>query len=659
MKLSELRIRDFKGIHDLWIDFGGRNMNIYGENGTGKTTVYDAFLWLMFDRDSTGRRDFAAKPRGRNGEEIHHLKTQVEGRILQEGKIIVLRKKLLEKWTKKRGESVRTYTGNETEYSVDGVPCSKGEFQAAIAELIDEETFRIITSPEYFNTAVSWQERRDKLFALAGYLKGEDEMVALLPEFEGIREILRGRSTEEAKKAVQFSLKKLKEEMQDIPVRMDEIKRSMPERAEWGELERLRDVAHGRLEETERRLLSARELARATAERLMKAETLRTKLKERDEAIRLEAGRAIREAKFNLEDILMQISAARRQMREAEAQAACTDREAESRRDEVMALQKELDAAERAAYAPSRASGFCETCGQALPEKMARREEDERKKEFAARKGNETAALKARMEENKSRLQETEVQAKKARRRAEEVGKTIAKLNESAEALRIAAEREVPVIEPAMDAEYCRISSLLAEEEANGSPDGEEDIQFLLEQKNEATDEMFRIEKKLAVRKQFEAAQKRRAELSREMEKLLWEAGAKERILADLEKFTAYKCSLMENKINSMFKGAKWKLFDMQINGGVGECCECLIGGVPYSDANSAARINAGLEIIDVFSQANSVSAPIFIDNRESIGEMFPVRAQVVSLIVTGDMSLRAEPADCPAKTGADWLQDS
>lgn len=69
----------------------------------------------------------------------------------------------------------------------------------------------------------------------------------------------------------------------------------------------------------------------------------------------------------------------------------------------------------------------------------------------------------------------------------------------------------------------------------------------------------------------------------------------------------------MENKINSMFKTAKWKLFDIKINGGVSECCECLIGGVPHTDANSVARINTGLEIIDVFFRANGVSAPIFI----------------------------------------------
>jgi hypothetical protein len=656
MKLLELAIRDFKGIHDLKIDFGGRNMNIYGGNGTGKTTVYDAFLWLMFDRDSTGRHEFAAKPRGRNGEEIHHLKTRVEGRILHGDRMVALKKTLAEKWIKKRGESVRTYAGNETEYSLDGVPCSKGEYQAAIAKMIDEETFRMITSPGYFNAAASWQERRDKLFDLAGYLKGEDEMVALLPEFAGIRDTLRGRSTEEAKKSVQFSVKKLKEEMQGIPVRMDEIKRSMPNPAEWGELERMRDGARDKLEETERRLLSARELARAAAGRMKKAEAIRIRLKEREEEIRREAGKERREAKFELEDVLMQMSRAHRQILEANDQAKSAERAAASRRVEAASLQMEMDGAGCAAYMPPETSGLCALCGQALPEEMARKEEDERKMAFAKQKQRDTAALAARGEEIACRIQRLDAQAADASRRADETRTTIAVLEKRADELRAAAERKVPEIDPGMDGEYCLMASLLIKEEEKGPAEGDGDIQGLLDQKNKITDEIFCIEKKLAARAQFEAAQKRLAELSRELEKLLCEAGAKERMLADLEKFTAYKCSLMENKINSMFQTAKWKLFDLQINGGVCECCECMINGVPYADANSAARINTGLEIIDVFSKANGVSAPIFIDNRESIGEIFPVRSQVVNLVVTGEKALRAVPAarSDPPRTEAD-----
>ena len=645
MKLLELAIRDFKGIHDLRIDFGGRNVNICGGNGTGKTTVYDAFLWLLFDRDSTNRREFAVKPRGRSGEEIHHLKTWVEGCVLDKGRQVTLKKTLMEKWTKKRGESVRAFTGHETEYSVDTVPCTKGEYQAAIAKMIDEDTFRMITSPGYFCAAATWRERRDKLFALAGYLEGEDEMVALLPEFAGIREILRGRSTEEAKKTVQFSLKKLSGEMQNIPVRMDEIRRNMPKPAGWDELERQRVCTCGKLMEIERKLASARELARAAAERLERVESLRRKLKERAEELKREAGRERREAAFELEDTVTQIGRARRQVEEAAAEAENAGRRGEALREEAAALQMELGSARRSAYVPSEQPGKCALCGQELPDEMARREEEERQKAFAERKKRETTTLEAKAEVTARMIESLEAQAADARRRAEKYRAKIAGLEKRADELKAVALYEVLEVDPSMDEEYRWTALALRKAERDIPAEQGADIRRLLDAKKELSDEIFGIEKMLAARAQFEAAQKRMAELSRDKERLLCEMGKKERMLADLEKFTAYKCSLMENKVNAMFRTARWKMFDVQINGGVSECCECLVGGVPYADANSAARVNTGLEIIDVFSRESGVSAPIFIDNRESINDLYPVSAQVVSLVVTGEKPLRVEPA--------------
>jgi len=207
MKLIELELKDFKGIHELRIDFGGRSMNLYGGNGTGKTTVYDAFLWLLFDRDSSNRYEFAIKPRRENGQEIHHLQTWVRGCILYGEKKITLKKSLAEKWTKKRGKDCRTFTGHEIVYSVDGTPCTKGEYQGAVAGLMDEKTFRMVTDPAYFNSAATWQERREMLFRLAGYSKQEDEAVARMPAFSSIREALMGKTADELKKSLIYSKK--------------------------------------------------------------------------------------------------------------------------------------------------------------------------------------------------------------------------------------------------------------------------------------------------------------------------------------------------------------------------------------------------------------------------------------------------------------------
>lgn len=645
MKLLYMHIRDFKGIHNLRVDFGGRDVNIYGENASGKTTIYDAFLWLLFDRDSSNRKEFAVKPRGPDGEEIHHLQTWVEGRISCDGAEIILKKILREKWIKKRGESVRTYAGNETEYLMDGVPCNKGEYQARIARIIDEDTFRLITSPGHFNTAVRWQERREKLFELAGYSKREDETVALLPAFASIRDFLKGRSTQEAGRVLQFSLKKLKEEIRTIPVRMDEIQRGMPKAYEWDATEEKRERARERLEKVERELASARAIARAGAERICRIENIRHRMKERAESIRLDAFAKKRESDFELENLRMQIERCGRQREEALSEMKRAEREAALVQKEAGDVKKKLDSVLSAEFVLPKRAGICALCGQTLPSEMARAEAQRGREAFEERKERETGCLQAQLKETAQRGKSLHKRTEEAKARAEECGKAGEELQQREKELEQAAAKIITIPEPESDKEYRRLAKLLAEEEGDALAESDGKIDELLGQKRKAADDIFCIERALAVQAQAMAAQQRLSELSRKKERLLLEAGKKEKMLDDLEKFAAYKCSLMERKINEMFGSVKWKLFDLQINGGVSECCECLIGGVPYADANSGARINAGLEIIDVFSRNNKVSAPIFIDNRESIGSLFPVSAQVVNLIVSGDEALRIEPA--------------
>ena len=90
----------------------------------------------------------------------------------------------------------------------------------------------------------------------------------------------------------------------------------------------------------------------------------------------------------------------------------------------------------------------------------------------------------------------------------------------------------------------------------------------------------------------------------------------------------------IEERINGMFRVVRWKMFETQINGGEVETCECTIDGVPFSDLNTAGKINAGLDIINAIQQCDGITAPVFIDNRESVTEIADLDGQIVNLIV-------------------------
>lgn len=91
-----------------------------------------------------------------------------------------------------------------------------------------------------------------------------------------------------------------------------------------------------------------------------------------------------------------------------------------------------------------------------------------------------------------------------------------------------------------------------------------------------------------------------------------------------------------------MFSGVKFRLFDTQINGGLVECCDALVNGVPWLDVNNADKINAGISIINVLSAHYGQTAPIWIDNSESITDILPSDSQVIELYVSKpDKTLR------------------
>ena len=148
----------------------------------------------------------------------------------------------------------------------------------------------------------------------------------------------------------------------------------------------------------------------------------------------------------------------------------------------------------------------------------------------------------------------------------------------------------------------------------------------------------------LAKKDQAERAKARIEELEKEERELAAEYEKLEHELFLIDQFIKTKINLLESRINNKFKMARFKLFDVQVNGGVVECCETVYDGVPYGDLNNAARINIGLDIINTLSEHYGFEAPIFIDNAESVTELVGTNAQMVRLIVAeADKQLRVE----------------
>ena len=172
LTINKLTLKNFKGIKDFTLEPNG-NTSVFGDNGTGKTTVQDGVSWLFFGKDSQGKSDFQLKPVTKDGQERHNLETEVEGGFEYNNKTIVLRKRFYEKYTKKRGTAKQEFTGHTTDYFIDGVPAKKKGYDSKIAEIIDINAFKLVTNPMEFNH-LHWTARRQILLEMCGDVTDQD-----------------------------------------------------------------------------------------------------------------------------------------------------------------------------------------------------------------------------------------------------------------------------------------------------------------------------------------------------------------------------------------------------------------------------------------------------------------------------------------------------
>ena len=242
--LERLTYRNFKGFREFVLSTKNGDTDVYGDNGTKKTTLFDGFLWLLFGKDSQNKTDFKIKGLDAAGNvQQHKLEHEVEGDFLINDRRKTFRRVYTEKWTKKRGSATDTFEGHETSYYIDGVPCSAGEYKAEVDSIIKEDLFKLLTSPTFFNEQLKKEERRKVLLEICGDIT-DAEVIHSNKTLERLPSILGDRDVESHRKVVAARCKGINDEIKDLPVRISEAQRSQPDIIDLDEELLLDDIDH-------------------------------------------------------------------------------------------------------------------------------------------------------------------------------------------------------------------------------------------------------------------------------------------------------------------------------------------------------------------------------------------------------------------------------
>jgi len=649
MKLHKLSLSNFKGLKSFTLEPKGQSINIYGDNATGKTTLADAFMWLLFDKDSNNRKDFEIKTLGPNGEPEHGLDHSVEAILeLEDGSQLALKKVYMEKWQKKRGYATAEFTGHTTDYFIDGVPVQKKEYDARIAEIADENIFRLLTDPRYFDEVLHWQKRRELLLEVCGDVSDE-EVINSKSDLSKLSEILGNRTIEQHRKVIQARRSEINKELEKIPVRIDEVTLGLPKidditnpEALPNDIAKLREELRSKQEE----LAQARaggKIAELTAKtRMIEAKMLEEKNRMIGEATR--QSDLLREELFQVNDTISK----------TKSEIDYRKMKARNTKTEISNLEEKLKTLRTSWYAEKSKtfefdqSETCPYCGQALPQEQLQEAREKALAEFNRKKAEQLEAINAEGRRLAARKSELEDELKDLLREQEMLEATLPGLEKKQEALQTeikSIQDSLKNLEPS--AEFIRLQKEheeIQEQIRQAQEDVSTSVATVQKEIDDLSDAIRALEQAKARLEARESGLKRIEELKAEERKLAAEYEDLERQLYLTEEFVRTKVRMLEDKINSKFRMARFKLFNVLVNGGIEECCETVYNGVPYSNLNNGARLNIGLDIINTLAEHYGFAPPVWLDNAESVTDILPTKGQQIRLVVSEkDKQLRVE----------------
>lgn len=684
IKLLKMHIQNFKGCKDREITFGDRT-NIKGANATGKTTVFDSYMWLLFSKDSLGNTKFDIRPLDADGNMINNLEISVEALIHVDDEEYALKKTQKQLWRKKRGTDTTEFQGNVNEFEINGYPKSEKEFKALIAGIVDENIFNLVTNPNAFN-ALPWKEQREILMKFVGDFSDAEIAATYGDKFKALIPELRIASTDDILKKYTKAKNTLNKQMTEIPARIDELSKQMvtvdvgalevQKAAKQAELKRVEDSLSGgdstrqKINDLNGQIMDEKLKISgiqndANAELDEKRRLARKLVNDADEKV-TKTEREILDAEYLKSDYI-------KARDRAEADKTLYAEEWKEWKKKTFPEFEPLE--EYAEPLPLTDKDLtCPTCGQALPEEVRKQrvaDHEKRCKELRAGYDARCKVHKEKYDKDKSDFESTRKQkmfeiTEKGQKAADNVRayqKQIDSQEEEISALKLRLECEKADLAKAKkdlddipayadisgDKNYVQISGTIhglekeIEELRKETPDNTE----AEARRDDIRDEISDIEAQIKAADNTKVKE-RIAELEEEQKSIGQKVAEQEQMIDLTESFIRAKMNMISEKINEKFKVVRFSLFDIQINGGLKETCECTVNGVPYSSLNNGHRIIAGLDIIRSLSELYGVSAPVFIDNSEAIstGNFPDMDTQIIHLIVTDDNELTVESED-------------
>lgn len=646
MKLLKLTLENFKGHGLRVVEFSPTITRVYGANGTGKTSLFDSFCWMLWAKDSddrtqSGNVSFYPFDPDKQGEVLHNVVVKVEAVVEIDGAQHVLCRTMQEKWTTPNGTELPRFTGNETKLYIDGLAVKANQFDAFVKENINPEMFKLTSNPWYFPT-LHWKEQRRILMELVGDISNDD-VLAADASLEPLRNELASRKPEDCKKLWQQQQKAAVKDLEKTVLLINENRKHLPqienEAEVKAELEAQRLVLMKPLEKAMQEkadILSGTAISKKQAEAKVlesKLDVIRAEQREKIAAVRkpfdeqiaaleaeaktaAETVKPYRQTVVNLDNAIRENEEKLKVLQDS-WQAV----DAEEFNDICPCCHRpyppEQIADQRAAFNRSKAERLekIEADGNALFDKN---EENKAQRDAAMKEVQRLSKLDIEMPDKRSEIMKQREEAVQALPPMEnrqdwfEASEDLKRINHEIEELHIDVKLKL------MDAEKAI--------ESAQKPIGDIDVRLAEIKAAEATRALI-----TDYTKQQQTLREQHDELALK--------------LSLIKKFDEIKAVMTTEKVKAILPGMDFKLFNYNnTNEGYTETCELVKDGKPYANLSNGEKIAVGCELIAAISKHYGVSNPVWIDNAEATTKHLETNGQAILLRVSAaDAELRIE----------------
>lgn len=658
--IDKICLRYFKGVENKEIVLGDNINVVKGRNGIGKSTIADAISWVLFGTNQAGATKFGIKTKDKDGREIEDVAHSVEISLSvqneQEGMMCYVLTRTLTETRKDDGSVTNNYT-----YKVDGEVETAGDFKKVVDAICPEEVFRLCSSPYSF-TQMDWSEQRKRLNEMFGVPSVED-VTGGDKKYDAIKELLEKDDVDKILKHLNYKRKEVQKNLDEVPVRLEALKNVLPKAEDWAAVEKLILEKRKEITETRKNLNTIDNGGVDFIRKYQNISTLNLDHKRKrimEESAQLRLGeiikanaeaktackKAVAEAEQNIEDLKQKLKSFDVALVKCDARMNELDAEKADGKEKWKLIKART-------WEWNEDDAFCPTCKQALPEDQVQKIMEESKKAFLNNKASDLKKLgddAARIKEEVKKCEEnTEYFKTQQKATQTQLDKAEAELIEARKALEEQAKKEEEKVSVetllAEKPEYkqvCdRIKKIEAEQEKpadEGMSEEDKKLKADVEKKlKDLESETEVLASRLAVKAQWEKVTAQMVGLQEERAQWKEQIDSLDEKIKAASDFQRRSCEVLEENVNRRFKLVRWKMFRRQLDGTDKPWCECSVDGVPYSDLNTAAKINAGLDITNTLKRHYGVDVPCVIDNAETVQEPLYEGGQQIRLTVTDD----------------------